>query len=237
MPVSDAAPAEVTKPMSGENRLIPILVVGLNHIYQLDESLEPSALETAQRRFFVSLIRESVEDFRPTVIADENPDTTNRELLLVYPSNAERICVDIPSDKKDEHGLWIGRGNPPNEILCPDIDALRERYWKRQLLRSCNARPAARVLMLCGANHLYPSVGRALGFPQLLSRAGFSVTSIDLLKTANWDDSWIRDWRDPRPPGAPTFRFSCCVSNGSYTGVCNRRCDRRMMKIQNRKGQ
>jgi hypothetical protein len=91
--------------------------------------------------------------------------------------------------------------------------------------------------MLCGANHLYPSDGRWQSFPQLLSRGGFLVNSNDLLKTPGWDDSWTRDWRDPRPLGAVRYRYQCCVLSGIYKGFCDRRCDRLLMKVQNRRTQ
>lgn len=182
-----------------------ILVVGLNHGYQFGESLNPTPLEAEQRKCFAARIHELIQDFRPTIIADENPDTTNQDLRSTYPKTAVHIMVDIPAKKKSEHRLWVQRKqcSSSKEVLCPDVDVLRERYWRRQIHDCCGARVEnPRVFMLCGANHLYESPDRALDFPQMLRKAGHFVQVVDLLKEPWWNDSWLREWKHPesQPP-------------------------------------
>jgi hypothetical protein len=94
--------------------------------------------------------------------------------------------------------------------------------------------------MLCGVNHLYDSPQRALGFPQMLRNAGHFVIARDLSREPWWDDSWIRDWSDPRftvnIQRASMPRMQCCLANNTYSDGCPHRAERRSMKTTRKSG-
>ena len=90
-----------------------------------------------------------------------------------------QLCVDVPHDVKVERSLYIAR---PPELLCPYVDGLRERYWRWKLHLAAKSQPEPRILMLCGANHLYSFAAQPISFPEQLIRAGYVVTALDLRK-------------------------------------------------------
>ncbi len=70
-----------------------IFLIGLNHIYQYKQAINASPLERAQRQQFRDYVRDVIAEFQPTIIADESPDTSNAELLELYPDTALKVCV------------------------------------------------------------------------------------------------------------------------------------------------
>jgi hypothetical protein len=129
-----------------------MLLVGLHHYYQWLEGSRPSALEVEQRRRFAPRVQQLVQEFQPNVVLDETPDTDNAELLAVLP--VPPIPIDISGRRKRERGFNVERSM---HYLCPFVDAVRERYWRRQLYRIVRCRTNARVLMFVGAKHLEKS--------------------------------------------------------------------------------
>jgi hypothetical protein len=113
-----------------------ILLVGVVHHYQWLEGSQASALEREQRGRFTQRIQQLVKEFRPNLILDETPDTDNAGLLAVLPDRP--IAIDIPASKKRERGFNIERSI---HFLCPYVDAIRERYWRRNLYREPKNRP------------------------------------------------------------------------------------------------
>jgi hypothetical protein len=45
---------------------------------------------------FTVRMKQLIDSFKPTIIADESPDTANADLLALYPSDAVSVCGDIP---------------------------------------------------------------------------------------------------------------------------------------------
>jgi hypothetical protein len=200
---------------------IPVLLVGIQHCYQFKVVDGSSPLETAQRQQFIMKMRELILKFRPTIIADESPDTDNAELLALYPQEASKICVDIPMEVKRDRHIHINR--LLDGTLCPFVDTLRERYWQRQIFRHASRESGARTLMICGSLHVQRSAIKLVSFPDRLSRCGFLVQSIDLRKEPWWDESWLKEyWKryigslshlDGTPPE------ECCLRNWQRDGL------------------
>jgi hypothetical protein len=185
-----------------------ILLVGLHHVYQYKEGLAPSREEKAQRAKFTARMKSLIDSFQPTVIADESPDTANADLLALYPANAVTACVDIPFSVKLRANLMVSR--PEDGSLCPYVDDLREKVWERGIRRAMAGQQNPRVLMLCGAQHLYSFPLRQSSFIQRLQSRGYNVTWFDLRNESWWDASWEKDWIDPDPKPSCTPR-PCCV--------------------------
>ena len=93
-----------------------IFLIGLNHTYQYKQAINASPLERAQRQQFRDYVRDVIAELQPTIIADESPDTSNMELLGLYPDSALKVCVDIPFEVKVRSNLMVGR---PDGELCP----------------------------------------------------------------------------------------------------------------------
>ena len=86
---------------------------------------------------------------------------------MLYPADSKKMFFDVPHDLKVKHNLYIRRAMRHNEeVLCPYVDSLRERYWARRLSHVANSQIDPRILMLCGANHLYGSEAKPIGFPE-----------------------------------------------------------------------
>lgn len=184
-----------------------VLLVGLNHTLQFRESEGASFLEAQQRRKFLARFGELIASFEPDLFADESPDTSHQGLLaLCFP----RVCIDIPHEQKLVERLYVGRDE---KTLCPYVDGRREQYWKARIDDEVGRRSCSRVLMTCGSNHLYAFPAKPLSFPALLSGSGYLVECVDLRKESWWDESWVRDYRDPEPrPGVVVAE--CCLALG-----------------------
>jgi hypothetical protein len=59
-----------------------VLLIGLDHRYQYKEGISSSVLEKAQRMQFTVRMKQLIDSFKPTIIADESPDTANADLLV-----------------------------------------------------------------------------------------------------------------------------------------------------------
>lgn len=188
-----------------------VFVLGLNHIYQYKQALNPSELERGQRQHFTHYVNDLIGRFQPTVIADESPDTSNVELLASYPHAALQLCVDIPFEVKVKSNLMVDR---PQGELCPYVDDLREKFWERQLRHAAAGNPHSRILMLCGAQHLYAFPCKPLSFIDHLRRRKYATSFVDLRNEAWWNESWIAGWVDPDPL-PPCLRRPCCVALGA----------------------
>lgn len=198
-----------------------VLVIGLHHVYQYKEGLNPSAMEKAQRTQFIARMETLIGDFKPIVIADESPETANVDLLALYPANAVKTCVDIPFPVKLRANFMLAR--PVDGSLCPYVDDLREKFWERGIRRAMSGQRNSRVLMLCGAQHLYSFPAKPLNFVQRLQSRGYQVSSLDLRKERWWDASWERDWIDPDEKPVCTARTCCLVHGFDFKGD-NRNC-------------
>lgn len=194
-----------------------VLVVGLHHVYQYKEGLNPSRKEKDQRAKFTARMEALIGNVSPTVIADESPDTSNVDLVALYPAHAVKACVDIPFAVKLRANFMVSR--PEDGSLCPYVDDLREKFWERGIRRAIAGRKNARVVMLCGAQHLYSFPAKPLSFIQRLQRRGYKVSSEDLRSEAWWDSSWEKDWIDPDPKPVVTPR-PCCVWLGTDPKFC-----------------
>jgi hypothetical protein len=194
-----------------------VLVVGLHHVYQYKESLAPAPQEKSQRAKFTARMKTLIETFQPTAILDESPDTANADLLALYPANAVTACVDIPFAVKLRANFMVSR--PEDGSLCPYVDDLREKCWERGIRRAIAGQQNARVVMLCGAQHLYSFPTKPLSFIQRLQLRGYNVTWFDLRNEAWWDSSWEKDWIDPDPKPVVTPR-PCCVWFGTDPKFC-----------------
>ena len=199
---------------------VPVCVVGLNHAYERAASVQPTPLEVEQRKRFTERMRELIADIKPTIIASENPDTNNSELLAVYPQGdgALSVCLDIPLERKIARGLCIFRSE---KHLCPYVDGIRERFWRSRLYGAVKAHPHPRILLFCGSLHLYRHNEKPVSFPDKLKASGYSVSVLDLRKDGRWNESWVRDWKDPSPlPG--TLGIPCCIDTGTFdfSGKC-----------------
>jgi hypothetical protein len=200
---------------------IEILLVGIMHQYQWRESSIPSQLEQSQRSRFVERVREIVRNFQPNVVADETPDTDNPQLLAILPTRP--VPVDIPHERKLSRRFDIRRSF---RFVCPYVDSVRERYWRHRLHHLVIGRPEPRVLMFIGALHLEGCFQR-IAFPELLMRAGYSVEIVNLYKEADWDHSWVWEWRHPiTPTTAPVPTQECCVLGGEFWD--DQRCKRKV---------
>jgi hypothetical protein len=193
-----------------------ISLVGLNHTYQYKQAVNASELERSQRRHFAQYVRDVTAKFQPTIIADESPDTSNVELLASYPDTALKLCVDIPFEVKVKSNLMVGR---PEGELCPYVDDLREKFWQRRLRHVAAGHPQARILMFCGAQHLYAFPHKPFSFVDRLNRCKYATSFVDLRKEAWWDESWIGGWIDPDPL-PPCMRRTCCVQLGADYKNC-----------------
>jgi hypothetical protein len=203
-----------------------ILLVGLVHHYQWFEGLRPSVLEREQRYRFTQRIQQLVQEFQPNVILDESPDTDNAQLLAVLPDRP--IPIDIPYARKREQRFNVERSI---HYLCPYVDAVRERYWRRRIYHLLKDRTNARVLMFVGAKHLEGSYIKPLAFPDLLTNAGHRVLIVNLYKEDGWDHSWIEHWRHPVTEVTGENESHCCVRSGSYQKN-DLRCDRKIYWAQ-----
>ena len=58
--------------------------------------------------------------------------------------------------------------------------------------------PHPRILMFCGAQHLYAFPRKPLSFVDRLRRK-YVTSFVDLRKEPWWDESWIPGWVDPDP--------------------------------------
>ncbi len=188
-----------------------VLLIGLDHHYQYKEGINPSLLEKTQRTLFVERMKKLIDDFKPTVIADESPDTANAALLAVYPPDALRVCVDIPFSTKLKSNLMVARS--ADGSLCPYVDDLRERFWERRIRHATGAKPDSRILMFCGAQHLYSFPLKLFSFVHRLAFRGYHTSCLDLRRESWWDPSWTKQWVDPDPKPTITPR-SCCVALG-----------------------
>jgi hypothetical protein len=177
-----------------------ILVIGLNHTYQYKQAINASELERAQRQRFRDYVREVISKLQPTIIADESPDTSNVELLALYPDTALKVCVDIPFEVKVKSNLMVGR---PDGELCRYVDDLREKFWERRLRHAAATRSQPSILMFCGAQHLYPSTRKPVSFVDLLNRRKYATSFVDLRNETWWNESWVKDWVDPDPLQLP----------------------------------
>lgn len=198
-----------------------LLVVGVVHQHQWLEAANPTQLELAQREQFINRIRELVQDFRPTLILDEIPDTDNRALLAALPSRP--ISIDISAAKKLERSFNIERSI---HFLCPYIDSIRERFWRRCVYQATKYLWNPRVLIFVGAKHLASSGYRPVSFPDLLRKAGYTVETVDLFNEG-WNHSWVEEWRHPVTPVNWTCVSQCCVRSGSFQRN-NRHCERKI---------
>jgi hypothetical protein len=197
-----------------------ILVVGLHHAYQWREALRPSPLEREQRRRFRERIQQNVHKFQPNIIADETPDSDNPELLGLLPISP--VQVDISQARKQARGFTVERSI---HFPCPYVDAIRERYWRLRLYHLIKAHSNPRVLMFVGALHLKWSYIKPITFPDLLTRAGYTVTTVNLYDEDGWDHSWTHDWVHPVTPTTGSYDSQCCVRSGVYQerGRCERK--------------
>jgi hypothetical protein len=196
-----------------------IFLIGLNHTYQYKQAINASQLERVQRQQFTDYVRDVIANFQPAIIADESPDTSNAKLLALYPNSALKVCVDIPFGVKVKSNLMVGR---PDGELCPYVDDLREKFWERQLRHAAGtqSQPSQpRILMFCGAQHLYASTLKPVRFIDLLNRRKYATSFVDLRTEAWWDDSWVREWVDPDPL-PPCVRRACCVALGADHTNC-----------------
>lgn len=193
-----------------------IFLIGLNHTYQYKQAINASPLERAQRQQFRDYVRDVIAELQPTIIADESPDTSNMELLGLYPDSALKVCVDIPFEVKVRSNLMVGR---PDGELCPYVDDLREKFWERRLRHAAATQPQARILMFCGAQHLYSFPRKHISFLDRLNRRGYKTLFVDLRKETWWDESWVREWVDPDPL-PPCVRRACCVALGADHTNC-----------------
>jgi hypothetical protein len=216
--------------MSARNRLSrrdvdlssrSVLLIGLDHHYQYKEGVNPSALEKAQRTHFTERMKQLIGDFKPTVIADESPDTANADLLALYPNDAVSACVDIPFAVKVRSNLMVAR--PEDGSLCPYVDDLREKFWERRIRHATEGRPNSRILMLCGAQHLYSFPSKLFSFVHRLALRGYQVSFIDLRREPWWDASWADGWIDPDPKPLCIQR-SCCIALGADLQMNPRNC-------------
>jgi hypothetical protein len=198
-----------------------VLVIGLHHVYQYKEGLNPSEKEKLQRARFTDRMKTLIDDFHPTVIADESPDTANLDLLALYPANAVKTCVAIPSEVMLRANLMVAR--PEDGSLCPYVDDLREKFWERGIRRAVAGPQNARVLMLCGAQHLLSFPTKPLNFVQRLQSRGYQVSSLDLRTEPWWDSSWKDQWVDPDEKPVVTRR-TCCIAYGFDFNGDNRGC-------------
>jgi hypothetical protein len=187
------------------------LLFGLIHAYQWLESPRPGPLEHEQRRKFTDRIIREIQNFQPNIIADETPDADNVDLLGALLSAP--IPVDIPSERKQQRGLGVDRNMP---FVCPFVDTIRERYWRFRLHCLSKGQPDPRILMFVGAQHLEACLWR-ISFPDLLTRAGYDVATVNIYTEQDWDHTWIQDWKHPVTPttGSPST-FRCCVATGTY---------------------
>lgn len=199
-----------------------VLLVGLVHQYQWLQGSHAGLLEREQRHRFAERIRQLVQEFQPNIIVDETPDTDNSELLAVLPTRP--IPVDIPEARKRERGFNVQRSI---HYLCPRVDTVRERYWRRALYRLTRDVPEARVLMFIGAKHLGKSYIKPLAFPEQLTEAGYSVTVVNLYEEDGCDYSWIEYWKHPVTEITGVNESPCCVRSGSYQRN-DLRCDRKI---------
>ncbi len=210
-----------------------VLAVGLHHCYQFAPCGQSSNLERQQRDKFTEKVRDIIESFHPTIIADESPDTDNQELLSLFPRLASRLCIDIPFGVKCERHIHIQRVRTEyGEELCPFVDELRERYWKWQLFRRVSSDADARVLILCGSMHLQPSASQRKSFIEKLRDSGYIVNGIDLRQEAWWDESWVPDywkrylWSLPNAKLDGSPPENCCLISANFDprrDVCRRR--------------
>jgi hypothetical protein len=94
------------------------------------------------------------------------------------------IPMDIPQTRKVAKHFNIGR---PIHCACPYVDSIRERYWRQRLYHLIKERPTARALMFVGAFHLKSFLPKPMTFLDLLTRAGYSVTSANLYDGEIWN--------------------------------------------------
>jgi hypothetical protein len=193
-----------------------IFLIGLNHTYQYKQAINAAHLERAQRQQFRDYVKDVIARLQPTIVADESPDTSNVELLALYPDTALKVCVDIPFDVKVKSNLMVGRLDGE---LCPYVDELREKFWERRLRQAAATQSEPRILMFCGAQHLYSTALKPVSFIDLLNRRKYATSFVDLRKEAWWDDAWIKEWIDPEPL-PPILRRSCCVALGADHTNC-----------------
>jgi hypothetical protein len=193
-----------------------IFLIGLNHTYQYKQAINAAHSERTQRQQFRDYVRYVIAKLQPTIIADESPDTSNVELLALYPDTALKLCVDIPFEVKVKSNLMVGR---PDGELCPYVDDLREKLWERRLRHAAATQRPARFLMFCGAQHLYSSPRKPVSFLDRLDRRGYETSFVDLRREAWWDESWVKEWVDPDPL-PPCARRACCVALGADHTNC-----------------
>jgi len=189
-------------------------LIGLDHRLQYDEALNPSRIEVEQRHHFVQRIRILLEEFRPTLIADESAHTTYAPFVKLF-AHLPTFCVEIPDEIRDDpmRKLIVGRDG---ERLCPYVDSRRERFWRWRIFQHTKNDPSARVLMWLGAAHLHSTSEKLVSFPELLRKAGYSVSALDLREETWWNASWTKDWHDPNPPrDKPDEGFPCCLRDHS----------------------
>jgi hypothetical protein len=197
-----------------------IMIVGLAHPYQWLKGVPPSPLEIDQRQRFIDRVQAIIQRFQPNIVADETPDTDNPELLALLPMKP--IPIDIPELRKQSRRFNIQRCI---HFVCPYVDSVRERYWRFRLHHLVKGHPNPQVLMFTGAKHLDPCFER-ISFPDLLTRAGHSVTFVNLYEEPGWDHSWTRDWRHPVIPCTGLNLYNCCAATGTYQ--CTGRCERKI---------
>lgn len=198
-----------------------VLLIGLDHRYQYKEGISPSALEKAQRTQFTVRMKQLIDGFKPTVIADESPDTANADLLALYPADAVSVCVDIPFEARVRSNSMVAR--LVDGSLCPYVDDLREKFWERRIRHATGGRPNSRILMLCGAQHLYSFPSKLFSFVHRLAFRGYQVSCLDLRRESWWDASWADIWVDPDPKPLCTLR-SCCIPLGADLQGDQRNC-------------
>ena len=97
--------------------------------------------------------------------------------------------------------------------LCPYVDDLREKFWERRIRHATGGRPNSRILMLCGAQHLYSFPSKLFSFVHRLAFRGYRVSGLDLRRESWWDASGADGWVDPDPKPLCTLR-SCCIPLG-----------------------
>jgi hypothetical protein len=139
-----------------------VLLVGLHHALQFKQSLKPSTLEVNQRKKFLKGFKGLITTYKPQIFVDESPDTSNPDLLALCPG---RICVDIPHEEKMRQNLYIRRNEA---TLCPFVDTKREEYWRNKIEGIIAGHSSARVLLMCGINHLYRFTAKPMSFPDML---------------------------------------------------------------------
>ena len=178
-------------------------------------------------------VKRLIDDFVPTIIADESPDTSNVELLVVYPAEAQRLCVDIPFSVKVKSNLMVARHEDGS--LCPYVDDLRGEILGAQIAHAAAGKPDSRILMFCGTQHLYSFPAKLFSFVHRLAFRKYLTSCIDLRKETWWDDSWISGWSDPDPRPVCVPR-ACRVSLGMDHKNCGlqlryRSCGRRLQAL------